>query len=179
MNNQIFFFFYNFAHQSAFFDRLIVFTAETFPYIVIIIAGIFLLFHHDVSGAENLFRVFMQKRKEILLVFLSGALAWVTALILKIIFHIPRPFLEFPDIHPLFIKTTFSFPSEHAMFFSALSFEIFLLHKKAGLVFIFFAIIIGVMRIVAGVHFPMDILGGFIFGFIIAYVTKKFLLKNI
>ena len=38
----------------------------------------------------------------------------------------------------------------------------------------FFALLIGVARIIAGVHFPIDILGGFIIGFIVAYFIKKF-----
>ncbi len=40
-------------------------------------------------------------------------------------------------------------------------------------IFIFFAFIIGLARIIAGVHFPIDILGGFLFGGLIAYFLKN------
>jgi undecaprenyl-diphosphatase len=73
---------------------------------------------------------------------------------------------------PLLNKTDFSFPSGHATFFMALGFGIFFSHKKAGYVFIFFALLIGIARIIAGVHFPVDILSGFILGAIIAYLVR-------
>ena len=71
MNNTIFFFLYNLAHHSQIFDKTVIFFAVYFPYIVIILAGVFLLFHHEVFQAENPFQVFLQKKKEILLVFFS------------------------------------------------------------------------------------------------------------
>ena len=36
----------------------------------------------------------------------------------------------------------------------------------------FFALLIGLARIMAGVHFPIDILGGFIIGSLIAFLVK-------
>ena len=54
----------------------------------------------------------------------------------------------------------------------ALAFIIFLLHKKVGLLFFFFAILIGLARISLGVHYPQDIFAGFILGIFIAYLFK-------
>lgn len=173
MNELIFFFFYNLAHKSELFDKMIVFLALYFPYIVLILAGLFLLFHHEILRAENPFQFFLQKKKEILKVFFSGAVAWILAIVLKLLFHIARPTFFLTDIQPLLSKTTFSFPSEHASFFMALAVSIFLLHKKAGYVFMLFALVISLARIVAGVHFPVDILGGFILGALVAYFVKS------
>ena len=53
MNEAIFFFFYNLAHQSKILDYTIVFFALYFPYFVIILAILFLVFHHDVIGADQ------------------------------------------------------------------------------------------------------------------------------
>ena len=126
--------------------------------------------HHEIFKAEEPFKVFMQKKKEILMVFFSGIVAWVLAYILKILIHTPRPFDAFSNVHSLISETGFGFPSGHATFFMALAFAIFFLHKKAGYVFIFFALLIGLARIIAGVHFPIDILGGFALGFLISYL---------
>jgi len=175
MNNQIFFFFYNFAHQSASSDKLIIFFAVYFPYVVIILAGLFLLFHHEVFQAENPFQVFLQKKKEILLVFFSGCLAYALSYVLKFLFSIPRPFDVFSQVHSLISETGYSFPSGHATFFMALAVSIFFYHKKAGYIFMFFALIIGIARIVAGVHFPTDILGGFVVGALVALFISRFL----
>jgi undecaprenyl-diphosphatase len=141
---------------------------------VIILAGLFLLFHHEVLQAENPYRVFMEKKIEILKVFFSGAVAWAVAEILKILIHIPRPFVALQNIYNLFPETNYTFPSVHTALFSALAFSIFFLHKKAGYIFMFFALLIGIARIVAGVHFPVDILGGFILGALVSYLFAFF-----
>lgn len=173
MDNSIFFFFYNLAHKSSFFDEIVTFTADIFPYIVVLLAGLFLLFHHEIFKSENPLKVFLQKWKEIVLVFFSGALAWFLAYVLKFLFYTGRPFDLFRQVIPLFPETGYAFPSGHATFFMALAFALFFSHKKVGYVFIFFAFLIGIARIIAGVHFPIDILGGFILGFFIAFFLKN------
>ncbi len=173
MNDQIFFFYYNLAHQSKFFDGVIIFFAQYFPYLVILMAIIFLLFHHEVLSSKTPIQAFIKKWREILLVFFSGILAWFLAYGLKYLFHAGRPSLVLPKVIPLISETDFSFPSGHATFFMALAFAIFFSHKKAGYWFIFFALIIGIARITAGVHFPIDILGGYVLGFAIAFFLKN------
>src|SRR5579864_6356133 len=128
MSNQIFYFFYNFAHRSDFFDHVVVFFAVWFPYLVIILAGLFLLFHHEVIFADNPYQVFMQKKKEILMVFLSGILAYIAASILKFLISLPRPFDALNNVVSLFPETGHTFPSGHAAFFMALATSIFLTH---------------------------------------------------
>jgi undecaprenyl-diphosphatase len=141
------------------------------------LAGIFLLFHHEVLRAENPYRVFWQKKKEILSAFFAGILAYILASILKIFIHLPRPFDAFSNVHALIPETGFSFPSGHATFFMALAVSIFFYHKKAGYWFMFFALLIGLARIIAGVHFPVDILGGFILGGVVVFLVKYLLPK--
>ena len=172
LNNQFFYFFYNLAHKSEFFDKVVIFIAHTFPYIVILLAIIFLFFHHDVLLSKNPFKIFAQKWKEIVLVFFSGIFAWCISQVLKLLIHTPRPFVEFQNVSSLIPETGFAFPSGHATFYMALAFAIFFSHKKAGYIFMFFALLIGIARIVAGVHFPIDILGGFVLGTLTAYFVR-------
>lgn len=164
MNNAIFFFFYNLAHQSKIFDGLIIFLAVYFIYIVAVLALLFLL------------RCF--NWKEFILVGISGSVAWFLAKVFKIFFHTPRPFDVFPQVQSLFIETGYAFPSGHTMVASAIAFALFFIHKKVGYVFMILALVIGLARVVAGVHFPIDILGGFILGGVIAY-TVAYFTKNI
>ena len=160
MNESIFFFFYNLAHRSIFFDKLVVFTAVYLPYIVLASIFIFLFFYR-------------KSFHELFWIFFTGALAWVFSKLLKIIIHTPRPFDALQDIHSLFPETGYGFPSGHATMFSAIAIAVFLFDRKAGYIFIFLALCIGLARIVAGVHFPADILGGFIFGALVAYLIKN------
>lgn len=160
MNETIFYYFYNLAHQSNFFDKIVIFFAVHFPFIVILSALIFLAYR----------RV---PYKKIILVFFSSGLAWLVAKILKILIHTDRPFVEFSNVHALFSETSFAFPSGHAVFFMALAVSLFFYHKKVGYVFMFFALLVGIVRIIAGVHFPIDILGGFILGALVAYSLRN------
>lgn len=177
MNNQIFLYFYSFAHQSVWLDNLIIFCAVYLPYLVVIFAGLYLLFHHEVFKAESPWQVFLQKKKEILLSFFTGSLAWVCATLLKIFIATPRPVELLNNIQPLFLKVDHSFPSGHATFFFALAMAIYFSHKKAGYVFMILALIICVARIAGGVHFPIDILGGIVLGKVVALVINQLSVK--
>ncbi len=180
MNNQIFYFFYNLAHQSAFFDKVIIFFADIFQYVVILSAGLSLLFYYKVllrkSPPDRMLSAIRARWKEILLAPFSAALATIIAIILKYLIHTPRPFLALPDVQALFFETGYAFPSGHATFFSALAVALFFSHKKVGYLFMLFAVLISMARIIAGVHFPIDILGGFILGTATAYFVR-FVLK--
>ena len=177
MDNDIFLLLHSLVNRSATFDILVIFFATFFQYIVITLAALFLLVHHEVIFASSPFKEFKQKWKEILIIFFSGILAWLLAFIFKLFFQIPRPIGALLEVNPLFYPMDYSFPSGHATFFFALAFSMFFSHKKVGVLFLFFALAISVSRIIAGVHFPIDILGGLFLGFtisfIIYYLSKK------
>jgi len=176
MNHAIFFFFYNLANHSPFLDRVIVFLAVDFIYIVIVLAGLFLLFHHKVLPSQNPVKEFISKWREFIFLGASGSLAWILAKILKILIHTERPFDIFGNVQPLFLEIgyVYAFPSGHTAVASAIALTLFFTHKKAGYIFMFFAILVGLARVVAGVHFPVDIFGGFILGALIAYLLKMY-----
>ncbi len=163
MNDAIFFFFYNLAHQSKIFDSIITFFAVYFIFIVI--------------GSALLYLFYYYSKKEFILLCVSGGLAWVLAKILKTLIHTLRPFDAFPQVQSLFLETGYAFPSGHTMVASAIAFALFFINKKAGYIFMFFALLIGLARIISGVHFPIDILGGFTLGALVACVFAYFI-KN-
>ena len=65
MNENIFFFFNNLSGKIEFFDQLVVFFAEVFPYFVIFFAFLFLIFHNEILFSENPLKAFIKKWKEI------------------------------------------------------------------------------------------------------------------
>jgi hypothetical protein len=113
MNQAIFYFFYNFAHQSVFTDKLISFLAVQFPYLVIILAGVFILMHHEIFKAESTWEVFMEKKKEIFKAFLTGVVAWCLAYFLKFLFHSPRPFDALSQVQSLIPESGYGFYAHH------------------------------------------------------------------
>lgn len=177
MNNFLFFSLHNLANQNIFFDKLIIFIAEPFSNLIILFTFLFLLIHHEVNFKKQNFKENLYKMKEILYVFFVGASAYISSVVLKGIFNRLRPFEVHQNVVQLFEETTSAFPSSHAAFYMALGISVYFIHKKVGSVLIFFALIIGIVRIIAGVHYPVDILGGYVLGIIIAvffnYLFKK------
>ncbi|MFA7285927.1 MAG: phosphatase PAP2 family protein [Candidatus Paceibacterota bacterium] len=177
MNNFIFFSLHNLANQNSLFDSVIIFLANMLPYLVLLFTLIFLIVHHDVSLRYAGFMQVVNKFKETFFAFIIGLSALVASEILKSIFFILRPFNNYPEVSNLFYATGYAFPSGHATFFMALAFSIYFLHKKVGMLLIFCAILIGTARVMAGVHYPVDILGGYVLGIIIAtffnYLYKR------
>ncbi len=58
----------------------------------------------------------------------------------------------------------FSFPSSHATNISSIAVIFSFFYRKGTAWFVLLAVIIGFSRIYVGVHYPLDVLGGFIIG---------------
>ncbi len=174
MNNSIFHFFNNLTHHFQFFDNLIVFLATTFGYLVILGTIIFLIVHRDMKLEKGSLASLIFRIREIAVFFASGLVGWLLVEFFKAAFSHPRPFIVFSEISPLFIHGgTDSFPSGHATFFASLATSIFLYHKKAGYILFACALLVGLARIIAGVHFPLDIIAGYILGIVMAILFNR------
>lgn len=102
--------------------------------------------------------------------FVVGS-GFVANALLKLLIQRPRP-----SYLPLITETDFSFPSGHAMssfiFFVTVTYLYYhLTMKKNASIFLLFVFMlltffIGVSRIYLGVHYPSDILGGIVAGFL-------------
>lgn len=180
MNNFLFFNLYSFAHWSNFLDWLIVFCANDFGYIMGFLALVYVIFY--TSGIFDYRTPFLQlknKIKEVVLVFSPAVIAYILEYILKSLISSPRPFLYFENVKPLFLHGGMdSFPSGHAMFFGALAMSLYFVNKRMGILYFIVALIVGLARVASGVHFPIDILVGYILGIIIALVFKLIFKKN-
>lgn len=73
----------------------------------------------------------------------------------------------------LTIPTDGAFPSMHTALSFALSVTIFLHDRKVGWFYLIAALFVGTGRVLANVHYPVDILGGAFIGTLVAVVVEK------
>lgn len=92
----------------------------------------------------------------------------------RFFWHRTRPFVE-QNIVPLVEhSSSSSFPSGHAAFFFAIGTVLYFHNKKAGVVFLLGATLMGIARLAAGLHWPSDIIGGAIIGILSGLVVLQF-----
>ena len=150
------------AGLSPVLDSIVVFFASHLAYVLVLAFLAFIVFSAYTRG----------QKWEMLLVAGASALiarAVVTELI-RYFYHRPRPFTDLP-VHNLFVDTAWSFPSGHATFFFALSTAVYLYNKRWGTWFFVATVLMTVSRVIAGVHYPSDIVAGALIGIGIAYGT--------
>lgn len=114
------------------------------------------------------------RKEQVIHALLAGLIAWIIAFLIKKAFPTFRPFMiNGRDIDVLFRPTDSAFPSEHTVLAFSLAITIFLHDKKVGLWYLIAAVLIGVSRVFANVHYPIDILGGALIGTLVAVVVEK------
>lgn len=161
MNEVIFQYLNNFTGISVFFDKVIIFSAETLGIILLVGLVVFLFSHeHDKrQGFHN-----------IVIILGTAFIAWVATEVINSIYPSPRPFIVLNDVNSLINHGGMdSFPSGHATFFSAIATSLYFYHKKIAVFYALGALVVGVARVVAGVHWPIDIFAGYVIGAVVAF----------
>jgi len=159
----LFFLLNSLAGQSKIFDGLIIFLAAYLQYFLGFIFLLALLsWNYSKRGKIRIF----------LVVFGSAAIArlGITELI-RYFYNRPRPFMAYASqAHQLIPESGWSFPSGHSAFFFAMSTAIYFYNKKWGIAFFVASILMNISRIIAGAHYPTDIIGGAIVGIAVGWI---------
>lgn len=149
--------------ELGFFDNpFFIFLAKWFLVIVIFVLFFYLFFHKTLESFYVL-RVLL--------------MSWLFSVFLKLIIGRPRPFVEIESINPVLLPADNSFPSGHTFALAFLGFFLWRDDKKLGIFLVISSLVVGLSRVVIGIHYLFDILGGFILGLLSAIIYKK-VLKN-
>lgn len=119
----------------------------------------------------------------ILTALIALPLAFVLGEIAGLLFQNPRPFVEL-GVSPLVPhEANNGFPSTHALIAMTVAFTTFLHDRKIGLVLLSIALLVGIGRILALVHSPLDVAGSALIAASVAGVAfliiQKLQLKHV
>lgn len=143
---------------------LVVFCAS-YLYLLIIGIGLYVL----------LFLSKKQKKSIATLSIIVFPLAYLLSKLLGALITSPRPFVS-QQITPLIHSSTDNgFPSDHTLLSITIALLIFQYNRTIGNILIFLTLCVGIARVLALVHHPVDILGSIAIAAISVYGTKIFL----
>lgn len=129
-------------------STLIIFIAK---YLVFILAAIAVLYF---------FRQSRPRQKEMLIfAVILLPLSYIAAKIISLFYFDPRPFVlgNFTPLIPHMPDN--GFPSDHTLLGTAIALAVFHFNKKLGMFLFFLAVLVGIARVLAGVHHAADIAG--------------------
>ena len=114
------------------------------------------------------------KKEQVIHALLAGFIAWIIVFLIKHFFPTVRPFVtDGRGVDVLFKPTDSSFPSAHTALAFGLAVTIFMHDRRVGWFYLIGALAIGVARVMANVHYPVDILGGAFIGTLVAVIIEK------
>jgi len=100
----------------------------------------------------------------------AAALGLVISQAITYFWERPRPFVAHPNDTILLVTRSQepSFPSDHAIGAFAIAFAVAFVGRRMGAFFLAGATLVAVTRVISGVHYPGDVLGGAAIGLLAA-----------
>jgi undecaprenyl-diphosphatase len=152
------------AHNDVFEDFLRIFSTYAEVIFGVLLAGIFL--------AQGRWRS-MKARHAVVAAALASIVALEVAHVISSFWDRPRPYEAHPGATHLFVSSSPdpSFPSDHATVAFAIAVSILLRKRRLGLAVLGMAFVVGLSRVVVGVHYPTDVLAGAVIGSLAALLV--------
>lgn len=163
LNSSIFDFLHSLAGLNWPLDWLIVFFGTYLAPALVVFSLVFVFRHRE----------FKTRFSMLSFVALALIIAAIFVVVGRFTINNPRPFMVLNFTPLLDAGETHSFPSMHMTLFTSLAIALWFINRKTGYWFLLGAILIGIGRIMAGVHWPIDILGGLLCGALSAYIAYK------
>ena len=120
-----------------------------------------------------LFWIFLFNTRKIYALSIIAFSALTTFLVSELIKNIVR--IQRPITDGLLVSERgFSFPSEHSSVTMAIGIVVYSIDKKIGIALMALSILVGLSRVVLGVHYMVDVIAGWSIGILIGFLFVKF-----
>jgi len=98
-------------------------------------------------------------------VLLTPAISFVLVSLVRQYIYAPRPY-EVSDFVPIINKKTKgkSFPSRHVFSVFVIATTLYYIFKPLGIILMLAGVLLAILRVIGGVHFPKDVVVGAIIG---------------
>lgn len=170
INLNLFYQIYNLSGQNPVLDQLMIIGAETSIYIVFLLVALI-----TILGRAK-------EKKAALLIILSLAISLLIIKVIRNFYLEARPFVSLAITPLIQHMADASFPSTHSSAMASVAFTYTFYKSKFALLFLILMLWVGFARIFVGVHYPLDILGGFLVGLLsvsLSWIIKKWLKKKL
>lgn len=160
-NLSLYFLISGLSHQSLLLDAFMIYSTEY----VIFITGILMFILAKEGGVSE--------RKAFILSLLAIPMSILLIKVIHLFYYEPRPFITHEVIPLLLEGNNASFPSRHTTIMSIFAFAATYFKHQWNVLIIILMALVGVSRIYVGVHYPIDIVGGILTGFVSILLTKQ------
>jgi undecaprenyl-diphosphatase len=120
-----------------------------------------------------------RQRRIIIFSLISLPAIYIVAKTLSIFYYNPRPFALSHSVPLIFHVPDNGFTSDHVLLSSAISAIIFYLNRKLGILLLMLAMLVGIARVLAGVHHPIDVIGSIVIAFSVSFLIYRNLLPKV
>jgi len=149
-------------------NAIIIFGAK---YLLFLIVGIALVYF--LEQPRN-------KQKQ-LIVFgiITCVLVFIVAQVATRFYYDARPFVAGHFLPLIPHDPDNGFPSDHTLLASAAAMVIFYFNRKIGTLLLILAALVGVARVMAGVHNPIDIIGSIVISIVVSLLVYEFIMPAV
>ncbi|MEX2053965.1 MAG: phosphatase PAP2 family protein [Candidatus Colwellbacteria bacterium] len=176
LDKEAFWFLHGWTGNSAILDALFIFFAKYLFWVMLAWALWLLIRKKDWDNGRpawhNRFQYF--SLSVVALILSRGIITNIIATLLQS----PRPFAALDIESLIYHADVSSFPSGHVASIIPVVFMLLAINRKAGWWAFLGAILIGLSRVVVGVHWPSDILGGLLVGAVSFWLVYLFFQKQ-
>ncbi len=163
INKTIFIHINHYAGTNALFDKITIITASYLPIIFILI-----LIYLWLKNKEY--------RPSILFCIYSAIVGLLLNYFITLFYFHPRPFMDKIGTILIYHVPETSFPSDHTTFMASIALMLLFFKRiqKIGILLVALALIGGMARVFAGIHYPFDIVGSFL----VAAIASSIVFSN-